>query len=157
ENPLHNKISPEKIGVMGHSMGGLGALLAGYEDPRITCIVGLAPAVISSRFHTPKKIHALSTPVQVQIGSNDGLIPPETVKTFLDNLSAEQKNCVEIEGGNHTRFMDKTTVSILGEYLTRLGTLGRRFKDGKATITFEDQHVRSGTRFIEWFKEHLDP
>ena len=51
KHPLHDKICPERIGAMGHSMGGLGTLLAGYEDVRIKCIVGLAPAIIPHIFH----------------------------------------------------------------------------------------------------------
>ena len=154
-NQFHHMINFEEIGTMGHSMGGLGALLAGYEDSRIKCVVGLAPAILPEVFQIPERINALSKPVQLQIGSNDGLIPPLNVKAFFDGLSTVHKSYVEIKGGNHIRFMNKGSVSIIGEYLTRFGTLGSHFKDDKAKISFEDQHAKSSTSFLEWYQQHL--
>lgn len=156
EGSLHDRIYPEKIGVMGHSMGGLGALIAAREDSRIKCIVGLAPAILPEVIRAiPKEGYSISTPIQLQIGSNDGLIPPENVKTFFDSLHSEQKSYIEIEGGNHMRFGDKTTVLMMGECMSRIGMLGRRFKDRKATITFEEQHSISRNHFMEWFNSYL--
>jgi dienelactone hydrolase len=155
ESPVHDTISSEKIGVMGHSMGGLGALIAGSDDPRIKCIVSLAPAILPRRLSIPKEIYNILTPIQLQIGSNDGLIPPENVKTFFKSLNSKQKSYLEIKGGNHIRFLDKTTPSIIGEYLSRFGTLGRWFKDGRASITFEEQHAKSSNGFVEWFNRYL--
>ena len=155
EESSHDKICSEKIGIMGHSMGGLGALIAGSEDPRIKCIVGLAPAILPELLPIPKEIHNISIPIQLQIGSNDGLIPPVNVKTFLNSLHSEQKSYIEIEGGNHIRFIDKTTSSMIGEYMSRFGALGRQFKDRKARITFEEQHSISRNGFIEWFNRYL--
>jgi len=155
EYPLYNETSPDKIGVMGHSMGGLGALMAGSEDNRIRCIVGLAPAIIPDVFQIPKKLHDISSPIQLQIGSNDGLIPAENVRAFFDSLSSKKKSYVEIRGGNHIRFVDKGIVSTVGEFLSRFGALGRRFRDGRASITFEEQHSISGNNFVDWFDSHL--
>lgn len=152
---LYDKICPEKIGVMGHSIGGLGALIAGSEDPRIKCIVVLAPAILPERLSIPKEIYRFSIPIQFQIGSNDGIIPPENVKTFFNDLHSKQKSYVEIEGGNHMRFLDKTTISMIGEYVSRSGVLGRRLKDCRAKITFEEQHSISRNGFMEWFNHYL--
>ena len=154
EGPLRDRTNPEKIGVMGHSMGGLGALIAASEDSRIRCIVGLAPAILAG-FPFPEKIYNISIPVQVQIGSNDGLIAPEDVKCFFDNLRSEQKSYIEIQGGNHIRFADKNAMLMIGEYLSRTGAIGKRFRDKEATITFEEQHSISSTGFIEWFNRYL--
>jgi dienelactone hydrolase len=155
ESLVHNELCSEEIGVMGHSMGGLGALIATREDYRIKCTVSLAPAIIPQFISIPKDIASISAPVQLQIGSNDGLIPPETVKNFFNCLSSSQKSYVEIEGGNHIRFMDKSVVSIVGEYLSRFGVVGKLLKDRKATITFEEQHFKSSNSFVEWFDNHL--
>jgi alpha-beta hydrolase superfamily lysophospholipase len=141
---------------MGHSFGGLGALIAVKEDSRIKCMVGLAPAILPEVLRAiPKEDYSISTPIQLQIGSNDGIIPPENVKIFFDNLRSEQKSYIEIEGGNHQRFGDKTTALMIGEYMSRIGMLGRRFKDRKATITFEEQHSISRNHFVEWFNRYL--
>lgn len=155
ENPLHDRIHPEKIGAMGHSIGGVGALIAGSEDSRIKCVIGLAPAILPEDLPIPKEIYGISIPVQLQIGSNDGIIPPENLKTFFDSLNSEHKSYIEIEGGNHQRFGDKTTTLMIGEYMSRIGVMGKRFKDRKATITFEEQHSISGNSFIEWFNRYL--
>lgn len=155
ESPLLGRINSEKIGAMGHSMGGLGALIAGSEDPRIKCIVGLAPAVLPEHFAVPRELYSISTPVQLQIGSKDGLIPPGNVKAFFDELNSTQKSYIEIKGGNHMRFVDKAATLMIGEYLSRSGVLGRGFKDGRADITFEEQHSISEGGFVEWFNHHL--
>ncbi len=155
EKSLHDKICSGKIGVMGHSMGGLGALIAGSEDSRIKCIVGLAPAILPNFFSIPQEILRASIPIQLQIGSNDGIILPKNVKSFYNDLSSKKKSFIEIEGGNHMRFLDKTTISIMGEYMTRLGVLGGRLKDGEAKITYEEQHSISRNGFIEWFNHYL--
>ena len=155
EKKLHEKISPGKIGVMGHSMGGLGALMAVSEDSRIRCIVGLAPAILPEYLYLPKEILEIPIPVQLQIGSKDGIIPFENVKDFFSNLCSKKKSFLEIEGGNHMRFLDKTKVSTFGEYVTRFGVLGKRLKDGRAEITFEEQHALSSNGFINWFDRYL--
>jgi len=156
-NSLYKIIHPGKIGVMGHSMGGLGTLRAGSEDSRIKCIVGLAPAILPEHFPISKDIFDISIPTQLQIGSKDGIIPPENVKEFFINLQSKNKSFIEIEGGNHMRFLDKTTISTIGEYFTRLGLLGRQLKDGRAEITFEEQHNISSKGFMEWFNHYLKP
>ncbi|MCK4952893.1 hypothetical protein KAS14_03845 [Candidatus Bathyarchaeota archaeon] len=157
ENSLHNKICPGKIGVMGHSMGGLGTLIAGSKDSRIRCIVGLAPAILPEYLSIPKEIFGISIPTQLQIGSNDGIIPPENVKDFFADLSSKKKRFVEIEGGNHMRFLDETTISKIGDHMTRFGVLGGHLKDNSAKITFEEQHTISSNGFLEWFNNYLKP
>ena len=144
-----------KIGIMGHSLGGLGALIAGSEDTRIKCIVGLAPAILPEVFTVPKEIYSISIPTQLQIGSNDGIIPPENIKGFFNKLNTKHRNYVHIEGGNHIRFLNKNLVSLIGEYLSRLGIMGIHLKDQRANITFEEQHVLSSKRFLEWFDNFL--
>jgi predicted dienelactone hydrolase len=136
-------------------MGGLGALIAGSEDPRIKCIVSLAPAILPEFSSIPKEIYDITTPIQLQIGSNDGIISPANVQTFFNGLTSQHKSYIEINGGNHIRFLDKTMMSIIGEHMSRWGAFGRRFKDTKASITFEKQHAMSSHRFLEWFNYHL--
>lgn len=155
KSPLHGGTGIEKVGVMGHSMGGLGALIAGSEDPRIRCVVGLAPALMPEFTTIPKRIYDIPAPVQLQIGECDGLIPPKDVKAFFESLNSPEKEYLEIKGGNHLRFTDRAAVSMMGEYLSRFGMIGRQLKDCKARITFDEQHRISGEKFIEWFDRHL--
>ncbi len=48
EKILAARIDPERIGVIGHSMGGLGALIAANKNACIKSVVGLAPANIAT-------------------------------------------------------------------------------------------------------------
>lgn len=154
EKSVHYKICPGKIGVMGHSMGGLGSLIVGSQDSRIQCIVGLALAILPEYLSIPKEIFGISIPTQLQIGSNDGIIPPENVKDFID-LYSKKKRFIEIEGGNHMRFLNETTISKIGEHMTKFGMLGGLLKDNSAKITFEEQHTISSNGFLEWFNHYL--
>lgn len=43
------RVDPEKISLIGHSMGGFAALMAGAADTSITCTVALAPANLGNR------------------------------------------------------------------------------------------------------------
>lgn len=40
----NHRINPDKISLVGHSMGGFTALIAGVENPQVQCTVALAPA-----------------------------------------------------------------------------------------------------------------
>jgi hypothetical protein len=44
---------------------------------------------------------------------------------------------------------------MIDEYMSRLGALGRQFKDRKAKITFEEQSSISRSVFMEWFNRYL--
>ncbi len=43
-NEAKHRIDPARISVVGHSLGGFNALVAGIEDKSLTCVVALAPA-----------------------------------------------------------------------------------------------------------------
>ncbi len=45
----HLRVDPERIALVGHSMGGFLALHGGARDPKVTCIVGLAAANFGDR------------------------------------------------------------------------------------------------------------
>jgi dienelactone hydrolase len=132
-------IDLNRIGAMGHSMGGLGVLIAGSLDSRIKCAVCLAPPVHVNLFYLPKRF---GIPIQLQIGIRDKLVPAEKVKAFYADLSAVEKEIVEISGGNHVQFMDLP----LGGFL-----------DNRATVSVKEQHSASGRGFITWFDRYLKP
>lgn len=107
EKTLSRRVDFERIGAMGHSMGGLGALIAASEDPRIKCVEGLAPGVLPIFLKRHKEALSVLLPVQVQIGSEDKIVHPEHVKAFYDHLISEKKSFIQIPGGNHIQFTDK--------------------------------------------------
>lgn len=49
ETSKQYRVNPDKISLIGHSMGGFAALMAGAADTGITCTVALAPANLGNR------------------------------------------------------------------------------------------------------------
>jgi predicted dienelactone hydrolase len=159
ENPLSDVICTEKVGAMGHSMGGLGALIAASEDSRINCVIGLAPAILPKYrlfLPIPRQVYEISIPIQIQIGSKDGIIAPKDVRAFYDDLSSKDKSLIEIQGGNHIRFIDKGKTAKVGKYMMPIGIMKGYFRDGTPEISFEEQHSISCNNFLECYRQHLD-
>lgn len=52
------RINPERISLVGHSMGGFAAVMGGAADTSITCVTGIAAANLGNRIHgkTPKAV-----------------------------------------------------------------------------------------------------
>lgn len=141
---LKGMVDAARIGAMGHSMGGAGAILATANDSRIKCTVALAPANlrhISSGFG--KAVAAAKTlrvPVQIQVGSKDRLTPKDMVHQYYANLPGlAAKEYVEIEGGGHVRFTD-------------IGSRLFSILDRGATLGLYRQHEISQSFFTAWFQ-----
>ena len=145
------KVDNRKIGVMGHSMGGLGALLAASQDTRIKCIVGLAPAILPRYLPIPKEVFTLLIPIQIQIGDKDRIIPLNNVRKFYSTLYSMKKDLVEISGGNHIQFIDKK-IRIMGEKTIKSEVFKRFLRGGTAEISFEEQHAISERNYLRWLK-----
>lgn len=45
------RINPARISLLGHSMGGFAAIMAGAADPSLTCVTGIAAANLGNRFN----------------------------------------------------------------------------------------------------------
>lgn len=90
-DPLHARIDGERIGVVGHSLGGttvLGATRADCcTDPRIDAGVLVAPVAfaVSSYYGTPANPDG--PPVLLVNGSEDPLIRPELSRDFVHTLA----------------------------------------------------------------------
>ncbi|MGH3312490.1 MAG: alpha/beta hydrolase family protein [Streptomyces sp.] len=88
------RADPERLGVLGHSMGGGGALFAASRKPEIKAAVPLTP--YSQTGDWPR----VSAPTLIIGGSNDDVAPPsEHAEAFYDGLSgAEEKSYLELNG-----------------------------------------------------------
>ena len=153
EKTFSGRVNVEKIGAMGHSMGGLGALIAASEDQRIKCIVGLAPGVLPRFLKRHKEALNIHIPVQVQIGSKDKIVHSEHVKAFYDNLISDKKSFIEIPGGNHIQFTDKKNITVIGGSLAVLMGSDRQLVDKEPKISFEEQQSISRNNFLAWFND----
>jgi dienelactone hydrolase len=135
----------DTFGAIGLSMGGGGCIEAtGTPGLGIDAAVGLAPAAMPSVLSAARKI---TVPVQLQVGTNDGFVPPGSVlQLYTDFLSNDTvKEYLVITGGNHIGFID--------EFYARFG---QRFGiDNPPGITYEEQRTISSRYFTAWFQFHL--
>jgi dienelactone hydrolase len=149
-SPVYGLVDSEKIGALGFSMGGGGCIEAGgTPHSEIDVAVALAPAGFSSEEETETMAAArnLTIPIQLQVGSNDGMVAPARVQPFYETLIPGDtiKEYVEINGGNHIGNLDET----YAEIATWLGL------DNPNTIGFEEQRRIAGKYFTAWFQYYL--
>ena len=144
---LRGMVDSTRIGAMGHSMGGAGAILATARDFRIKALVALAPAYSRIGWFVFAKVldaaKTIRVPVQIQVGSKDGLAPKDVARRYYVNLPGlAGKEYVEIKDGGHIQFTDSWCVllSIL---------------DPRAKLTADRQHEISGLFFTAWFQYFL--
>jgi predicted dienelactone hydrolase len=144
-SPIFGAIDTETRGAIGLSMGGGGCVEAtGASGADIDAAVGLAPASMPSVLAAARNI---TVPVQLQVGTNDGFVPPASVLQLYTNFLSNNtvKEYLVITGGNHVGFVD--------EFFARFGQgLGI---DNPPGITVEQQHNISRRYFTAWFQYHL--
>jgi len=144
-SPIYNMVDIETFGVIGLSMGGGGCLEAtGAADSEIDAAVALAPAPSDEALNASYNI---TVPVQLQVGSNDGMVEPERVLPFYNDYISNDtvKEYLSITGGNHIGYID--------EFIARIAEfLGL---DNPKGIEFEKQHQISRKYFTAWFEYHL--
>jgi predicted dienelactone hydrolase len=144
-SPVFGCLDMDTFGAIGLSMGGGGCIEAtGTPGLGIDAAVGLAPAAMPSVLSAARNI---TVPVQLQVGTNDGFVPPGSVlQLYTDFLSNDTvKEYLVITGGNHIGFID--------EFYARFG---QRFGiDNPPGITYEEQRTISSRYFTAWFQFHL--
>lgn len=99
-------IDMERIGLTGHSLGGLTTMLTLYgelRDPRIDAAVAISPFACL----LPDELADSSDakPLMVIGGTNDLLVGPTSIRTAYD-VAPAPKYFVDIVGADHTRFVD---------------------------------------------------
>jgi predicted dienelactone hydrolase len=144
---LKGMVDQDRIGAMGHSMGGAAAIEAAAKNTRIKATVALAPAnsklgsyVFAEAVDAAKSVEV---PVQIQVGSQDRITPKDLVHQYYVNIpGVAAKEYVEINGGTHIEFTDG--INILVPYFDLAGTLG-----------LDRQHQISNFFFAAWFEYFL--
>ncbi|HYU24301.1 MAG TPA: hypothetical protein VEO74_03780, partial [Thermoanaerobaculia bacterium] len=117
---LKGKIDHAKIGVAGHSLGALTAMLAGgaktfgnpplsVGDPRVKAIMAMSPeGVTASLGLNPESFADIRVPAMFMTGSEDrGAAPNEDWqwrKTAYANAAPGDKYFVLLQGGRHSTF-----------------------------------------------------
>ena len=144
-SPISGILDIETFGGIGLSMGGGGCIEAtGAHNSEIDASVPLAPAGTNSAKAAAQNI---TVPTQLQVGNNDGMVPPDRVVPFYSNLILDTtvKEYLSITGGNHIGFIDEFVAKI-AEWLGI---------DDPRGIEFEEQRQISSKYFTAWFQYHL--
>ena len=144
-SPIYGMVDVEKFGAIGLSMGGGGCIEAtGAPNSEIDAAVPLAPANSNDTMDAARNI---TVPTQLQVGNNDGMVPPANVTPFYTDLipNSTVKEYLSITGGNHIGFID--------EFYARLAEFFRI--DKPKGIEFSEQRRISRKYFTAWFQYHL--
>jgi dienelactone hydrolase len=95
-SPVRDRVDPARLGVVGHSMGGGGAISAAQRRPSLKAAVPLAPFSPSQDLSTDR------VPTMIISGQRDTVVTP----SYLDGLYATtpattQSAFVELAGADH--------------------------------------------------------
>src|SRR5262245_29800874 len=113
-------IAPRRIGMSGHSLGGITTLLVTEEDPRVRAALALAPAVV--RIVRPQA--PVRVPLMVQAAERDSLAPlPDSQVAF--DLAGPPRFLVEILNAGHFAWTDICAGSLFGVHDCDPGTLSQ--------------------------------
>jgi predicted esterase len=147
---LQSVIDFNLIGVMGHSAGGLGALVSATQDPRIKIVVALSPP-LNVDPSLPKPVQ-FDIPIQLQVGTYEEEIYVGITQHY-EELIAPVMELVVIEGGNHIQYMDAsivTLINLLSNFM-EIPYIGNE----PADITVEEQHLQSSQAYLCFFNTYL--
>lgn len=144
-SPILGILDTETFGGIGLSMGGAGCIEAtGAINSEIDASVALAPASSSSSIDAAQNI---TVPIQIQVGNNDGMVPPNRVLPYYSDFipNTINKEYLSITGANHIGFID----DFLARFAEWIGL------DDPKGIEFEEQRRISRRYFTAWFEYHL--
>ncbi|MGW1596302.1 dienelactone hydrolase family protein [Streptomyces sp. NPDC002343] len=96
KSPVRDRVDPARLSVVGHSMGGGGALVAAERRPSLKAAVGLAPFKPSGNPTSDR------VPTMIMGGTADTTVTP----SYLDGLSAAlpattESAYLQLTGANH--------------------------------------------------------
>ena len=119
---LFNMIDLNRIGVIGHSMGGMASLIAASNNPDIDTAVVIAAPYLKNLPKTGNEIiddllenidwdaaltaaGKIMKPMLFMYGTKDKFMEIDPTK-YYDTCPSSNKELVTIEGGNHVGFLD---------------------------------------------------
>ncbi|MEV5438405.1 ricin-type beta-trefoil lectin domain protein [Streptomyces sp. NPDC052682] len=96
KSPVRDRVDPDRLGVIGHSMGGGGAINAAVRRPSLKAAVPLAP------FSPSQNLSTLRVPTMIMGARDDGTVTP----SYLDGLyggipAGTQSAFIELSSGGH--------------------------------------------------------
>jgi hypothetical protein len=93
---VRTQVDAGRLAVMGHSMGGGGAMYAALNRPSLKAAVGLAP------FSPSQNLTNTRVPTMLLAGQNDGTTTPASITTLYNGIPASvEKAYLELTGAGH--------------------------------------------------------
>jgi predicted dienelactone hydrolase len=108
DTSVADRIDPDRLAVMGHSMGGGGSLEAAKDDPALRAVVPLTP------WHNDKTFPEVTVPTLVIGAEHDVIAPVRThAERFYETLpAAGDKAYLELRDASHSvPTTDSTTIA----------------------------------------------
>lgn len=106
---LRGRVDGERIGVIGHSLGGATVIaltrLACCTDPRVDAVIGVAAASFIVEGFFGGEIDPNGVPTLSLTGDRDGVVPSAGVRAFHDGL-APPRIYVQLVGANHVNLIE---------------------------------------------------
>lgn len=110
------RIDPDRIYLMGHSMGGAGTVHLAATYPQLwAAIAALAPALDDKTERLERMKHL---PAMFVMGDRDRLVPVATVRRWVEAMGKLEMDhrYVEIEGGDHANSIARNPQMITGVF-----------------------------------------
>ncbi len=99
QSPVRGRVDPNRLGVIGHSMGGGGTINAAERRPSLKAAVPLAP------FSPSQNLSADKVPTMIMGGQSDSTVTPTYLNSLYATMPASTQSAfVQIAGAGHAFF-----------------------------------------------------
>ncbi|MEU1605267.1 poly(ethylene terephthalate) hydrolase family protein [Micromonospora matsumotoense] len=96
QSAVRDRVDPNRLAVLGHSMGGGGAISAAMRRPTLKAAIPLAPASFS------QNLSGVRVPTLIMGARDDGTVTPSSINSLWATKPATTKGAyVELSGGGH--------------------------------------------------------
>lgn len=93
---VRDRVDPNRLAVMGHSMGGGGAISAALRRPTLKAAIGNAP------YSPSQNLSNMRVPTALLAGQYDGTVTPSLVTGYYNQIPATtEKMYLELTGAGH--------------------------------------------------------
>jgi dienelactone hydrolase len=112
-HPIYRKVDPNRLGVMGHSMGGGGTLIAARDNPTLKAAIPLAP------WNTSTNFSSVSVPTLIIACENDNVasVSSHALPFYNSIPTSTKKAFMEMNNGDHYCVMTgRANEPLMGKY-----------------------------------------
>ncbi|OUD04649.1 ricin-type beta-trefoil lectin domain protein [Streptomyces swartbergensis] len=96
KSPVRDRVDPNRLGVIGHSMGGGGAISAAERRPSLKAALPLAP------FSPSQNLSSLRVPTMIMGARDDGTVTPSYLNGLYAGMPAATPSAyIELTSGGH--------------------------------------------------------